>query len=402
MATVKVPYLRRRQYKTSTVYYWQPSASLAAAGWPLVRLRLPDGTPCTTEHDAAAAAGRINAEVARWRRGETPAPQAGRQPAAYKTTTSLAALADHYQASLRFKRLAPKTRYEYGLCLRVIVDWAGREPARSITRGMVADFYAQLYQASHSRANAILRVLRLLYSYACSLDRTHLLWCPENPASAPEMISTPPRVRVFTREEEAALITAADAAGEPSIADALLIGIYVGQRQADILSLTLRQLIETPEGLRVRIQQAKTKAQVDIPLHPRLADRVRRAMARARLLRSERVILDRAGRPWTADHFRRIFQGLRDGPAARLAPTVVTARFQDARDTAVTRLAEASATIPEICAVTGHDLEHATRILHHYMALTGQMADSAIAKLVTHEARETKTPPPQAEAAGAE
>src|SRR3546814_10483174 len=63
----------------------------------------------------------------------------------------------------------------------------------------------------------------------------------------------------------------------------------------------------------------------------------------------------------------------------------VPAWFMDARDTAVTKYAEAGCTIPEICSYTGHDPESAYKILKHYLALNDTMADSALAKLVRHE-----------------
>lgn len=42
--------------------------------------------------------------------------------------------------------------------------------------------------------------------------------------------------------------------------------------------------------------------------------------------------------------------------------------FNDLRGTAVTLLAAAGVAIPQICAVTGHTLQSATRILEKYMA----------------------------------
>ncbi|HHV67979.1 MAG TPA: hypothetical protein GXX48_10110, partial [Ochrobactrum intermedium] len=55
----------------------------------------------------------------------------------------------------------------------------------------------------------------------------------------------------------------------------------------------------------------------------------------------------------------------------------------DFRDTSVTWMALAGATIPEIISVTGHTAESATRILRHYLARHPEMADSAIRKMVS-------------------
>lgn len=66
-------------------------------------------------------------------------------------------------------------------------------------------------------------------------------------------------------------------------------------------------------------------------------------------------------------------------------PSLATAQFMDLRDTAVTNLALAGNTIPGICAISGHSERAAGDILKHYLDLTGEMADAAIAKLVEYE-----------------
>ncbi len=53
-------------------------------------------------------------------------------------------------------------------------------------------------------------------------------------------------------------------------------------------------------------------------------------------------------------------------------------RFNDLRGTAVTLLAEAGATVPQIASITGHTLESVTRILERYLARTKALSDAAI------------------------
>ena len=48
------------------------------------------------------------------------------------------------------------------------------------------------------------------------------------------------------------------------------------------------------------------------------------------------------------------------------------------RGTAVTLLAEAGASIPQICSITGHSLQSATRILERYLAKTAALSSAAI------------------------
>ena len=73
--------------------------------------------------------------------------------------------------------------------------------------------------------------------------------------------------------------------------------------------------------------------------------------------------------------------------ALKACPSIASLRFKDFRATAVTLLAEAGCTIPEICAITGHSLKQATQILEHYRAATRAQADAATAKLDAHLAR---------------
>jgi hypothetical protein len=58
----------------------------------------------------------------------------------------------------------------------------------------------------------------------------------------------------------------------------------------------------------------------------------------------------------------------------------------DLRGTAVTLLAEAGCTVPEIVSITGHTLQSATRILEKYLARTKAISDAAIFKFENAQA----------------
>jgi integrase len=108
------------------------------------------------------------------------------------------------------------------------------------------------------------------------------------------------------------------------------------------------------------------------------------------------VLSEDTGRAYKEDHFRHLFARVRD-EAAKKTPTLVgedTAWFMDFRDTAVTRLAEAGCTIPEISTITGHEEKSAYNVLRHYLAHNSIMADSAIAKLVAYELKVTSQQEP--------
>ena len=67
--------------------------------------------------------------------------------------------------------------------------------------------------------------------------------------------------------------------------------------------------------------------------------------------------------------------------AAGRRPEVAELHFHDLRGTAITMLAEAGATVPEIAAITGHTYRTIKAILEKYLPRTKHLAEMAIAKL---------------------
>jgi integrase len=89
---------------------------------------------------------------------------------------------------------------------------------------------------------------------------------------------------------------------------------------------------------------------------------------------------------WTTDGFKTFWRKAVK-KAGVLGPT-----FHDLRGTAVTRLALSGCTNAEIASFTGHSLKDIERILDaHYLHRDPRLAESALKKRETHEAR-TKTP----------
>ncbi|WP_299364782.1 hypothetical protein [uncultured Paracoccus sp.] len=83
------------------------------------------------------------------------------------------------------------------------------------------------------------------------------------------------------------------------------------------------------------------------------------------------------GKQWSA---HMVACGLRPEGYAELSKSAKAEhlRFSDLRGTAVTLLSEAGNGIPQICAVTGHTLQSATRILEKYLAMTPALSKAAI------------------------
>jgi len=86
------------------------------------------------------------------------------------------------------------------------------------------------------------------------------------------------------------------------------------------------------------------------------------------------------GRAWQKRHLARHFESARREAAKKL-PEIAELHFHDLRGTAITMLAEAGCTVPEIAAITGHSYRSVTSILEKYLPRTRRLAEMAIAKL---------------------
>lgn len=88
------------------------------------------------------------------------------------------------------------------------------------------------------------------------------------------------------------------------------------------------------------------------------------------------ILATTEGKPWTAGGFHASWR------KACARAGVVGATFHDLRGTAVTRLALAGATVPEIAALTGHSLADVRTILNsNYLHRDPALGVSAIRKL---------------------
>jgi integrase len=156
-------------------------------------------------------------------------------------------------------------------------------------------------------------------------------------------------------------------ASEPLRA-ALVLGLWTGQRQGDLLRLRWTAY----NGRFIEVRQPKTKARVIIPTAAALRATLR-ALRRRR--KAATILTNSRGLPWTSSGFRASWR------KACAAAGIAELRFNDLRGSAVTRLAEAGATEPEIAAITGHRLGYVTQVMDRYLNRSKALAQNAIAKL---------------------
>jgi integrase len=124
--------------------------------------------------------------------------------------------------------------------------------------------------------------------------------------------------------------------------------------------LLLRLPWSAYDGERITLRQSKGRTIVSVRCTKAL-----RALLDTAPRRGVFVLATALGRAWKKRWFDECWNG------AYLASGINTdLHFHDLRGTAITMLAEAGCTVPEIAAITGHSLKHVTHILETYLART--------------------------------
>jgi integrase len=268
-----------------------------------------------------------------------------------------------YQQSQEFLCLSNRTRADYVAKIRLIEKRFGDFPLSALadrqSRGTFLKWRDLLAVSSRRQADYTWVVLARVLSWA--LDRGLVT---ANPCEKAGRLYRGSRIdKVWNSDDEAAFLATAPT----HLQLALLLALWTGQRQGDLLRLPWSSY----DGNRIRLRQNKTKARVVVPVGAPLKEALDRA---SRL--STIILVTSEGKPWTEDGFRSSWR------KACAAAGVVGLTFHDLRGTAVTRLALAGCTEAEIGAITGHSLRDIGAILDsHYLHRDPALAESAIRKL---------------------
>ena len=363
---------------------WEPGPGIRDAGFRGRDLRDASGAWLRLEA-AIAAAEELNAEVAAWRARGAPRRRPGE--GVPRNPNTCAALWDAYKASPKWSRLASSTQKDYENKARVWLDTFGAEPAAALRHHHLYTWWERQHgERGHAMANGTIAVARLALSHAVRLG-----WLTTNPARALALDGVAPRCVVWSPTELAALIRCADNTGLPSVGDAVVVALHTGQRQGDVLALKMGR---ARDGW-CRFITGKTGARVDVPMTPQLEARLAAIKARRRhpsgsvvpFQIDSHVVLDERGNQYKSDWFRKQWAIVR-ADVARELPAVASKQFLDLRDTAITRLALAGCTVPQIRAITGHSMETIHQVLQHYLVLDDALAIGAIERLKTWMAEE--------------
>jgi integrase len=285
---------------------------------------------------------------------------------------TLLSLLQQYQASEDFRALANSTRRSYVALIAPIEKRFGNFPLSALTdrrsRGIFMGWRDHVAEtAGRRQADYAWTVLARVFSW--SFDRGLVA---ANPCERGGRLYRGGACseKIWTVADEAAFLERAPA----HLHLALLLALWTGQRQGDLLRLPWSGY----NGTHIRLRQSKTGARVLVPVGALL-----KAALDATPKRSTIILTTSDGKPWTSDGFRASW-----GKACK-AVGIVGVTFNDLRGTAVTRLAIAGCTEAEIATITGHSLRGVHAILDsHYLSRDQALGESAIRKLE----KGTKTP----------
>ena len=279
-----------------------------------------------------------------------------------------------YQVSSDFNDLAPRTRADYVKQIRKIETEFADFPLAAVadrrTRGEFLAWRDRLALKSRRQADYAFVVLVRIFSWAEGRGLVAV-----NPLVKAGRLYRGSRAdKIWTDDDEAAFNKVASA----PLRLALLLALWTGQRQGDLLRLTWLQY----DGERIRLQQGKTGVRVSIPVGAPL-----KAALDPLRCKAGRVLTTNEGEVWTPDGFRASWR------KACIKAGIAGITFHDLRGTAVTRLAVAGGTEAEIATITGHSLRDVRTILDaHYLHRDPALGDSAIRKLEGRTQFPEKTP----------
>jgi len=397
-----------------TTWYWQPSATLRKRGWAPTRLGAGIGED--PPQDVVDAARKRNAEA------DGPAIPAAQLRRIQRPLTVAEAIRRFREAGYPSVKtpgsaVAPATARQYKSKLARLEAWAGAVALSSITPARVAIWRDTLMkparkgrwagQVRHHAAHETLRVGRTLFAW---LEQKGLAPRGSNPFAAFGLAAPAPRDAIWWPASREAI--AAAAKDSPSMALAIDLAFQIGQREADLLKLSIAQYVEIPrykldpdvaaalagaDGrvTGIRLRQAKGKRWVEIPVVGATRAAIEREIAAARKAGRTTLLWDEERKAtWGAPspeagqrYFIRRFAELRADAAAAaakagdeaLAAELATLQYRDFRRTCVVHHGELGASDINIAAITGHILDEVRKILETYMPRTTGSAARAIA-----------------------
>jgi integrase len=270
------------------------------------------------------------------------------------------------------KNLQPTTQKEYRRILTAIEARLGRAPIAAMadprfagdalkwrdeiaaSRPREADnrmvVFGRLLSWAKKRHRISANVLER-YERVYRMDRSDKIWLPEH-------------------------IAAIQRTASPEFWPFFLGALFTGLRQGDIRKLPWSAYDGRAITWRVtKRRKGDAGIKVTIPCVTAL-----RALIDSLPKRGPLIFTTVTGKAWQKRHLSHHFEAARAKAAIEL-PEIGGLHFHDTRGTAITMLAEAGASVPEIAAITGHSYRTINSILEKYLPRTRHLAEMAMAKL---------------------
>jgi hypothetical protein len=409
VANIRIQFLVKKRKS----WFWQPSATLARAGWESVPLGHDEGK-------AIEEARAINKRVEEWRLGG-PGPGQVKAHVARGTGADLIERYRRLYLNARHQdgpragqyKLAVRTRENYETPLKRLEMWMGQSLLETITPKRVKVLKETLIGPEakggigHAPAFQTLKMGRQLFAFAISED----LFTARNPFLNFGLGAVPARRTIWKAQHEKAFDDAALRLGLPSLALARKLALYSAQREGDLLRFTENdfapielfdpKLIEhfgDRDGVVkgwILEQQHKTDMPLQIPFDPAIRAEVEKALrsnrARDRAATPPRLVThviteERTGVPWKQRHFitqwRRV---LADAARATGMAEMNELVWHDHRRTRVVRLRRMGMAKEQIATVTGTSNQTIDAMLDAYGPIDATMTAHALAAAATHE-----------------
>jgi integrase len=275
---------------------------------------------------------------------------------------TVADLIKRFENTTFFEDLAETTRKEYRRKFKVIDRKWGSAPIASFNeiefRVDALNWRDEIAKRARREADNLMSALGRLGSWAYErgevernvLDKFKRVYHSDRA----DMLWLPTHIKAFTE------------VATPELYAALMLAMHTGQRQGDLLRLPWSAY----DGERITLRQSKGGVVVSIKCTVAL-----RALLDGMEKRATVILTTGKGGAWKKRWFNDCWLD------ACTKAKITGLHFHDLRGTAITMLAEAGCTVPEIASVTGHKFKHVTHILETYLSRTRHLADAAIIKL---------------------
>jgi integrase len=274
-----------------------------------------------------------------------------------------------FKSSSEFTQLSAKTQKDYRRYLSLIEVEFGTMPTAALEdRGARGVFKAWRDQMSSNprKADYAWTVLARVLSVAKDRGKITVNPCERGG----RLYEGGDRLdKVWSEAQLGLMIEKAPA----RIVDALMLAIWTGQREGDLLRLRWKdydgQYIRLMQRKTVRLGKVGKAKRVTIPVSPIL-----KAWLDGMPRHGPTILTNTRGALWTEDGFRSSWHD-----AVIAAGINEDLTFHDLRGSAVVRLALSGSTVPMIATFTGHALKDVEHILdRHYLGRDVRLAESAM------------------------